>query len=91
MSGQALRMAEAAAAVGLSYERFRKVWRGWVAELGFPAPLWGVTWDAVAIEAWKARRSARQLEAAAAAAPASNPDDRWSRAWDQLERARRAG
>lgn len=58
-------MPQAARACGLSTERFRKVWRTWVATLGFPAPFndrgpgrgGGThTWRAAAIEAWKERR-----------------------------------
>lgn len=71
-----LTMAEAAREVGLSYERFRKVWRQLP---GFPAPIRGRAWDADAIAAWKAERSrpadvvafaGRKAPAAAAAARA---------------------
>jgi hypothetical protein len=47
-------MAQAAEEVGLSYERFRKVWPSLP---GFPAPIAGRRWDAEALAAWKAARS----------------------------------
>jgi hypothetical protein len=49
-----LTMAETAAEVGLSYERFRKVWPDIP---GFPAPLLSRKWDPEAVAAWKAARS----------------------------------
>lgn len=57
-----LTMHEAAAAVGLSYERFRKIWPSLCAGQAFPQPFRARVWDAAAIEAWKAQRSARALQ-----------------------------
>lgn len=56
-------MREAAAMVGLSYDRFRKVWRELVARDGLPMPYLGYLWDADALKAWKRERSRRQLQA----------------------------
>lgn len=60
----ALSMNEVAQEVGLSRERFRKVWRRWRAELRFPAPLRGdgregghYAWDADELAAWKTGRT----------------------------------
>lgn len=50
-----LTMAQAAAAVGLSYDRFRKVWPQMVRELAFPSPFRARTWDPEAVAGWKAR------------------------------------
>ena len=52
-----LTMAEAAAQAGLSYERFRKVWRELCEQEGFPAPLRARVWWAQAVTDWKAARS----------------------------------
>lgn len=47
-------MAQAAQVAGLSYDRFRKAWRGLVQRRGFPAPyqLRPYLWRAGAIDAW---------------------------------------
>lgn len=56
----ALTMAATARAVGLSAERFRKVWHTWHQQLGFPAPFakppCSYAWRAEAVEEWKAAR-----------------------------------
>lgn len=57
-------MREAAAMVGLSYDRFRKVWRELVARDGLPTPYLGYLWDADALKAWKLERSRRPLQPA---------------------------
>ena len=71
MSRATLTLAQTAERVGLSAERFRKIWRDQVAHLGFPAPLrhpaprflggpaiyGSYAWDAAAVEAWAAGRS----------------------------------
>lgn len=58
------RARDVAAALGLSYERFRKIWR----ELpGFPPPFLPRRWDPAAVIAWKAARSTRKGAAAVAA------------------------
>lgn len=58
-----LRMTEAASEVGLSYERFRKVWRDMCADQAFPAPFHGRMWDREAVAAWKMLRSSQRLVA----------------------------
>lgn len=58
-----LRMTEAASEVGLSYERFRKVWPAMVADQAFPAPFLGRVWDRDAVAAWKLTRSQRPVVA----------------------------
>jgi hypothetical protein len=80
-----LTMDETAAAVGLSYERFRKVWRRLSAERGFPAPLHGRRWDSEAVARWRAEAS---RPTPAPLAPASLPAAQ-AAAWRQLERARK--
>lgn len=86
-----LTMRETAAAVGLSYDRFRKVHRRMSADLRFPRPLHGCRWDAYAVAAWRAERSdpGRTEEPRALPAP-STPEARGARAWAQLERMRGA-
>ena len=58
------RARDVAAAVGLSYERFRKIWRDLP---GFPPPFLPGRWDPAAVIAWKAARSTRKRAVAAAA------------------------
>ena len=55
-----LSMLEAARAVGLTYEAFRKRWKRLRRENGFPSPFLEhpYAWRAEAIEAWKANREA---------------------------------
>lgn len=55
-----LNMRAAAAAVGLSWERFRKVWPRMVETQDFPSPIYGRYWDAAAVAAWRKRRSERR-------------------------------
>ena len=55
-----LGMGETAAAIGLSYERFRKVRRELIVHMGFPAPVIGCRWEAEAVRAWVRARSARR-------------------------------
>lgn len=71
---------QAAAAVGLSYERFRKVWRNWVRDMQFPRPFRGgpiarstYSWRAEAVEEWKQRRE-RALGPGEAIPAAANED-----------------
>jgi predicted DNA-binding transcriptional regulator AlpA len=58
----ALSMEATAQLVGLSVERFRKVWKGWAQTMAFPAPFRGgvgrasYAWDREDVEAWKAAR-----------------------------------
>lgn len=70
-----LSLAGCAAAVGLSAERFRKVWKDWVRERAFPAPFSEpdekLAWDADAVAAWKRDRAA--LRAQALSTPAEPP------------------
>jgi hypothetical protein len=82
-------MREAALAVGLSYDRFRKAWPDMVRDAGFPCPILGTRWDPEAVSAWKVARSARRLviEPPAAAMPAGANHDRLRA---QLAAARRA-
>lgn len=85
-----LTMAETAEAVGLSYERFRKVWQAMNAEEGFPAPVIAKVWLGAAVEAWLVARSQRVIalgsprrkRGALAEAPAIDPS--------QARRARRS-
>lgn len=77
MSAATLNLTQTAERVGLSAERWRKVWRTYVAELAFPAPLrcpsrrhqvmpgtaGFYAWDAAAVEAWAAARSRAGLAA----------------------------
>lgn len=70
-----LTMDQAAAATGLSYDRFRKVWPDLVRQVAFPHPLTGgarrrLVWDQSAVAAWRAARS--RLGLPAAPAPAAN-------------------
>lgn len=66
----ALSLKETAEAVGLSADRWRKVWRAWSRDMAFPRPLAGgerglgrrrpvanYAWDAEAVAAWKRSRS----------------------------------
>lgn len=79
----ALSLTDTAQAVGLSSERFRKVWRKFVQRMAFPAPLTAppvanYAWDEEAVAAWKARRSAAGLAPTPAAndtAPVVHPFD----------------
>lgn len=68
-----LTMAQAAEEAGLSWERFRKVWRKLCARAGFPAPLHGRVWDPDAVAAWKAARSGRALATGAKPEPSPTP------------------
>lgn len=61
-------MDETAAELGLSYERFRKVWKRLPA---FPGPVTGCRWDPEAVAAWKAARSRAGLGGAQDTAPAA--------------------
>lgn len=89
MTGAVLSMRQTAALVGLSYDRFRKVWPD-LQGLGFPAPFIGVKWDQAAVEAWKAARTNRV--AALPVAPATRPDlDAGRRARRQLAALRAGG
>lgn len=82
-----LTMHEAAAAVGLSYERFRKVHRTLTAELAFPRPLHGCKWDAYAVARWRVERSDPHRDAEPKALPSpTTPETRSARAWAQIER-----
>lgn len=73
-----LSMADTAREVGLSPERFRKVWKDWRRELNFPAPFrapapggrGSYAWDPEDIGEWKARRKTVLGEAA----PPANDD-----------------
>lgn len=79
---QLLALAEVAAALGFSRERFYKRWKAMVRDHGFPAPVpgCGKRWDPVAIRCWLDR----QLEPAAA-----DPADPGARAArrERIERA----
>lgn len=96
-SCEILSMHETAQAVGLSYERFRKVWRDLAALDGFPAPVVGRRWLAEAVRAWRLGQSMRpaapgrmpRARVAEAGAPSRLDDPgRRARAWRQLEAAR---
>ncbi|HYE47284.1 MAG TPA: hypothetical protein VEA44_16085 [Caulobacter sp.] len=74
-----LTMAETAEEVGLSVERFRKVWRDWVKAYAFPAPEVRPArnpsrarhqWDPAEVAAWRAgrKRALGRREAAPSAA-----------------------
>lgn len=76
MSGDILTMRETAAAVGLSYERFRKVWPAKVREEGMPMPFSGHHWDAEAIRAWRRDRSQRGAPTPKAPPDAGEPGPR---------------
>ena len=79
MTAPTLNLTETARRVGLGHDRFRKVWRDYVRDLGFPAPVRCPTrrhaagpavggfyaWDAAAVEAWIAARSRAGLPPAA--------------------------
>lgn len=84
-TGKVLRMGEVAARLGLSYGRFQRAWRGWVAERGFPAALPGLRWDAAVLERWIVEQSAAKPAPPTPRAPARDPRDA---AWDQLEHLR---
>lgn len=70
-------LADAGAVVGLSADRFRKVWKWWVEHEAFPHPLkhpgmvrgrmdrTPYSWDADACDAWAAARSTAGLRAPA--------------------------
>jgi len=77
-----LTMHEVAPHVGLSYDRFRKVWRQLCARDGFPAPIRGRVWDAEAVARWRTERSQRRL-----VAPAPEPSPGPSLARVQRHRA----
>lgn len=64
-----LSMTDTAAEVGLSYERFRKIWRDMCQAQDFPAPLHGRKWDREALSAWKLRRSSLRVVTEIRAAP----------------------
>lgn len=64
-----LRMTETASEVGLSYERFRKIWRALCEDQGFPAPFHGRCWDREAVNAWKLERSRARVVTEIRAAP----------------------
>lgn len=80
---QNLTMRQAAAEIGLSYDRFRKVWPQLHADDAFPAPIRGKVWDAEAVAAWRKARSARTVVAFRSKpdpAPAAPPADAGRRA-----------
>ena len=63
-----LTMEGAAEAAGLSYDRFRKVWRRLCERSGFPAPFKGgddgrvsYAWDREAVETWRRARTGRTV------------------------------
>lgn len=87
MAGAVLSMAETAAAVGLSYDRFRKQWPQMRAREGFPSPVRRRTWLAAAVLGWMVTRS-QAAPPAPRALPAPSPERRADAAWNQLERAR---
>ena len=76
MSDDTLTMRQVAPLVGLSYDRFRKVWKAKVREEGFPQPFSGLKWDAGEIRDWRHRRSQRGAETAAPAADPLEPSPR---------------
>jgi len=71
-----LSLRQTAAAVGLTYDRFRKVWTTWVRERGFPAPFSApgdaYAWNADSVEAWKHRQELARAEAFAPPPAAAN-------------------
>lgn len=79
-----LSMRETAAETGLSYERWRKVWRAWSKARAFPAPIVGAdpgdrcayAWDRDAVAAWKAGRSTALMLRADAGEPANDDGPR---------------
>lgn len=86
---QNLTMSQAAVAAGLSYERFRKVWRELCRGEGFPAPIHGRTWDAEAVQAWRVARSNRNVVALPPATASAGPAaDHGRRARAQLQMLR---
>ena len=62
----AMSLQDTAKECGVSWERFRKVWKAWRRELGFPAPFktpdvngrGTYAWRASAVQAWKLAREA---------------------------------
>lgn len=84
-----LTMREAAAEAGLSYERFRKVWRE-LCKAGFPSPFRARCWDAEAVSAWRKARSQSGVAVLAARpepVPKAAADGRKARAALQMLRA----
>lgn len=81
-------MTDTAAEVGLSYERFRKIWPDLCERQEFPAPLHGRKWDRDALSAWKIRRSSLRVVPQIRAAPAPEPEVRGANA--RAQRARSA-
>ena len=73
----AISLANTAKIVGLSPDRFRRVWRNWHERAAFPAPFRGglgragYAWDAEDVEAWKASRKANAPRPAATPAAAA--------------------
>jgi predicted DNA-binding transcriptional regulator AlpA len=87
---------EVAAKLGYSLSYFRKRWRRWRRELGFPAPSIGFKWETDAIDTWLRERSARRPDAIDRTAPERSPpgrprsldvDTRQRQANRQLDRA----
>lgn len=87
-----LTMTDTAVEVGLSYERFRKVWPDMCAEQAFPAPFHGRCWDEAAVAAWKTQRSAArivtEMRAPEPMAPPQDPGARARRARASLQQLR---
>lgn len=90
-----LSYAETARAVGLSIERFRKVWKAWARDLAFPPPFktpcpngrGTYAWRACAVATWKEGRE----RAFGQAAPAKPGQERPARRADpRLTRDRAA-
>jgi hypothetical protein len=50
-------MRQAAAMVGIGYDRFRVIWPRMVAEQGFPPPFFERSWYAPAVRNWRDVRS----------------------------------
>lgn len=76
--------------VGLGYERFRKVWPAWCADMAFPAPVHGCHWDVEAIDAWIVMRTRRTLTPFVPAPADRAPRGRAQRSRDQLAALRSA-
>lgn len=79
----AMTMQDVAAAVGLSYGRFRKRWRAMNAEQGFPAPVIAHRWNRAAVEAWIAGRGVRVVALEPEVAPPANTRARRAQAMFQ--------
>lgn len=88
-AGAVITMQETAVAVGLSYDRFRKIWPQMRRASGFPAPARGRVWLAAAVLGWLVDRS--WTPPAAAKPKALSGPSRADAAWEQLERARGQG